>query len=426
MELQEKTGSRHPRAVFLAAVAALGALMLLRLPPQARAQDAPRKLLVMASYADVSASSSREDPNGPQLRFAPVNVLDNEPRTAWCAGRQMLGVGEWVEIGLLVPMELRRIGLVGTVPPPSGEPPPENTPLPYNRIKSITVRTPLGEERTIEFSDSAAMQYRNIKPISGQRFRFRVESVFAGKDRPLTCISEIELFGTSRGEGAALDAEGRAAMQGDIASLFDQASAGAGASLAAAPLQKGFSRFFARYSNYTPIGVTKEVADFSLPARLIGEKPAANPEHSPCAVAIRALYEANPFAERYLRERYFFDKAPALAHSCGENVHALFFALSDRKESIPLFWARREYYGLLELRDARALEPFLAAYRDRAVYRWWEKPSGWHKSDDRSPVELVARLTGAYPKSVLRRMIEKSEAGYFRDGLQALLRRLEG
>ena len=389
------------------------------------------KILLLTSYSDARASSSREDPNGAPLGYSPINAVDSEPRTAWCADQKLLGIGEWIEIGLFTPVSLTRLGAVATVPPPDGKIPPDGGPLPFNRAHRVKIASPIGEERFVEFDDTARLQYKDLdEPLSGDRFRLTVESVYPGEERALTCLSEIEFWGASEPEGAAVDALARKAITSDVRKVFDDAFGGQRAALAGPRLKTAFNEFFGRYQNYSPVSLVQEVVSEPLPGSLLHSSgEAARPGETACVAALRGLYEATPWARRYLREKYFLQKKVALGEGCGIQESPLYWVFQGRGESIPIFWSRAEYYGLLELGDARALEPFLARYRgEQAPYEWWRKGAAVHSAQDRTPLELVGRLQGPYARRVLTRLIEQSkdQPGYYLDGLRALLRAAGG
>ncbi len=401
--------------------------------PGAKKAGGPKagKILLLTSYSDAQASSSREDPNGAPLGYAPINAIDAEPRTAWCADQRLLGIGEWIDIGLFTPILLARLGAIVTVPPPEGKLPPDGGPLPFNRAHRVKISSPTGEERFVEFDDTARLQYKDLdEPLSGDRFRLTVESVYPGEERSLTCLSEVEFWGASEPEGAAVDDLARKAITSDVRKVFDDAFAGQRAVLAGQRLKSAFNEFFGRYQNYSPVSLVQELASAPLPASLLHSSNAATrPGETACVAALRGLYEATPWARRYLREKYFLQKKVALGEGCGIRDNPLYWTLQGRGESIPLFWSRSEYYGLLELGDARALEPFLARYRgEQAPYEWWRQSAAVHSPQDRAPEELVGRLQGPYARRVLSRLIEqtKDRPGYYLDGLRALLRSAGG
>lgn len=403
------------RALLLLVVLAIAAA-----PGLLEARKAPPKVLLMAVATAANASSSREDPRGARFGYAPINAIDNEPRTAWCGARQMLGVNEWFEVGLVQQLELKAVGLIGTIPRPDGKVAPEGSPYPYNRVHRVRLENGLGEFRNLEFKDTTGrVEVTLDKPLLGERFKLKIESVYPGEDRALTCIAELELLGHSQPAGAPVDKLAARAIESDAQKVFEEAFGTQRPALAAPRLKAELADIFGRYAGYSAISVTRTLTEVEL----AGHKGKdLRPDQTACATALRALYDASADARRFLREKYFFKKKLPLAQSCELPGDPLYWALRNRQESIPLFWHRNEYYGLLELGDDRAIAPFLAAYKDtdRMVYRWWEKPAGWHGNSDRSPIELFSRVAGPYARRTLARLIKENEPSFFVDGLRAL------
>ena len=390
------------------------------LPGPLQAKKGPRKILLMALAPTTNASSTREDPRGARFGYATLNAIDNEPRTAWCGGAQMLGVNEWFEVGLVQQLELQAVGLIGTIPRPDGKTPAEASPYPYNRIHRVRLENGLGEFRMLEFSDIAGRTEQKLdKPLLGERFRFKIESVYPGEDRALTCIAELELLGHSQPAGAPVDKLAARAIESDAQKVFEEAFGTQRPALAAPRLKAALADIFGRYAGYSAISVTRTLTEVKLKG---GKGEDLRPDQTACATALRALYDASPDARRFLREKYFFKKTLPLAEGCDLPGDPLYWALRTRQESIPLFWHRGEYYGLLELGDDRAIAPFLAAYEkpDQAAYRWWEKPAGWHGSADDTPLDLFSRVAGPYARRTLERLIEENEPSFYLDGLRAL------
>ncbi len=383
------------------------------------ASPAAPKILLMAASTDVQASSTREDPDGRVFGFSPLNLLDADPDTAWCAGENLLGVGEWIEVGLLAPLALEQVGLIGTFLPEKAS----KTNPPYNRVQRIRLTNPLGEFRILEFRDTVELHFDKLDPLRGDRFRLTIESVYPGAERALTCISELEFRGRTESEGAAVDKLARKAISGDARKVFEEAFGSQRPASAGPKLKTGLSDFFGRYQNYSPISLARELVEFELPENLRRPPPDARADETACVAALRGLYEASPEGKRLLRERYFFKKEVPLGKGCGIKDDPLYWVLRGRPEALPLFWARGEKYGLLELGDSRVLKDFLLAFRGKkAGYHWWEKTPAVHSTFDRTPAELVGKLRGPHPRRVIEELLEKEKKkpGYYRDGLEAL------
>ena len=402
------------------AATALLIAWLLALPVFVRAAQGPRKVLLMTLATTANASSTREDPRGARFGYAPVNAIDGEPNTAWCGAERMLGVNEWFEVGLVQQMEVHAIGLIGTIPRPDGKVGEIGSAYPYNRVHRVRLENSLGEFRMLEFRDTSGRgQITMDKPLVGERFRFKIESVYAGEERALTCIAELELLGETKPAGDPVDELAARAIESDVKRVFEGAFGTQRPSLAAPRLKAALAEIFGRYSGYSAISVTKTLAGVKLEAY---ESKDLRPDETACATAMRALYDASPDARRYIREQYYRKLTPPLAAGCNLPGDPLYWILRARTESIPLFWQRGEYYGLIELGDDRAVAPFLAPYKDseHAVYRWWEKPAGWHGGADDTPQNLFSRVAGPYVRSVLDKLIAEAQPSFYLDGLKAL------
>lgn len=134
----------------------------------------------------VSVSSQKMDFG---LPYAPENLLDNDPSTAWVGGGVSGGAGQWIELEFDIPVRVYRIGIFNGH---QGEGQFEK----FRRIRSGRIIYPTGEETRFWLRDEPGEQVVQCLPLASKKLKILVDEVFP-KAGPVAemklAVSEIKL-----------------------------------------------------------------------------------------------------------------------------------------------------------------------------------------------------------------------------------------
>jgi hypothetical protein len=130
----------------------------------------------------VTASSTRANYKG--VSYAPGNVLDGNPQTAWAEGAGGAGVGEWVRCDFNREISLRRI----TIAP--GYFKNRTIWARNNRLSAATVVFSDGSSRKFNFPNDMKRQTLDVGAVKTSSVKIVIRDVYQGDD-PDTAISEI-------------------------------------------------------------------------------------------------------------------------------------------------------------------------------------------------------------------------------------------
>jgi len=147
--------------------------------------------------ADSTLTSKKEN------KYAPENMIDNNPKTAWVEGKKDFGKGVKLYFATAATTAggkidgdylIQKIGIINGYG--------KNKKLFYanNRVKKIrfdywSIKKDKELTKFFTLKDKFKMQYIKFKePVSLNNFRITVLSVYKGKKYNDTCISEIKIF----------------------------------------------------------------------------------------------------------------------------------------------------------------------------------------------------------------------------------------
>ncbi|QGY38627.1 hypothetical protein GM415_00200 [Pseudodesulfovibrio cashew] len=124
------------------------------------------------------------------LPYAPENLLDGDPSTAWVGGGIGAGVGQWVDLSFVIPTRVTRIGIFNGH---QGEGKFDE----FRRIRSGRVVYPDGFETRFWLRDEPGEQVIRLPGRPAKSLRIVVESVFPEGNvtsRMKLAVSEIKLY----------------------------------------------------------------------------------------------------------------------------------------------------------------------------------------------------------------------------------------
>ncbi|NDV20205.1 hypothetical protein GO013_12350 [Pseudodesulfovibrio sp. JC047] len=140
-----------------------------------------------ALEVEVSVSSFRLDH---ALSYAPENLLDADPATAWVGGSASSGVGQWMNFAFPVPVRVARLGIFNGHQA-------EGRFKEFRRIRSGRIVYPDGSESPFWLRDEAGEQVIECQSKPVKSFRIVVDEVFPkggllGQQK--LAVSEIKFY----------------------------------------------------------------------------------------------------------------------------------------------------------------------------------------------------------------------------------------
>lgn len=136
---------------------------------------------------DVKVSSFKVDL---ELEYAPGNLMDGDPATAWAGGSVSSGEGQWMEFSFGVPVRVARLGVYNGH---QGEGQFEK----FRRIRSGRVVYPDGSEFPFWLRDEKGEQFIECPGKPYKSLRIVVDTVFpegAPLARMKLAVSEVKLY----------------------------------------------------------------------------------------------------------------------------------------------------------------------------------------------------------------------------------------
>ncbi len=118
-------------------------------------------------------------------KYPLANLMDGRDNTAWVAGRQGSGAGEYLMISFASP---RQVGVVKLVP---GYNKSNDIWLANNRLKEIELEFSDGSTQRAEFDGEQRSHRINIGKTGLQWIRINILQTFPGERWADTCISEL-------------------------------------------------------------------------------------------------------------------------------------------------------------------------------------------------------------------------------------------
>ncbi len=343
-------------------------VLLLAFPPRPASAGGgkakARKIVLMANLSAVEASSELTDPLSSPFAFSRWNAVDERNERAWIPDESTNGIGEWLRLRFLTPVEIRSVSILGACLM-SGK----RLAGRYHRVKEVSIEMDGGEKVRAILKDAPAPQLVEIGGRLSGQLRIVIQDVYPGVGRPLLCIAEVAVYGKNHSEGIPLPPDVTPLLANDIDLAFREGFKTRPAELAGPRLKRALSGLLVKYRRLDRMELVTRVMAYKL-THLVS--PADGVE--PCRQALRAAYDLDPLARRYVRERYFLkNRKIGLLEACRAGREAIYPLLAGRPESIPLFWKKGEYYGLLEMGDTRAAGPFLESFAGRKLTdRWWD------------------------------------------------------
>jgi hypothetical protein len=119
--------------------------------------------------------------------YTPEMALDGRWNTVWVEGAEGSGAGEWIELRLAAPAEIRKIGVVNGYG--KAERFAEN-----GRVRDAQIRFSNGTTQEIRLADSNEMQYFDLRPNNTASVRLTILSIYPGTRWDDTAIGEIRLW----------------------------------------------------------------------------------------------------------------------------------------------------------------------------------------------------------------------------------------
>ena len=142
--------------------------------------------------AVASASSVREREVTRQygtISYAAVNVLDDDPTTAWVEGVAGAGTGESLQLRFSQAVTMTRIGLI------VGFDLNATVFAANNRVKQVQLVFADGRTQQVAFADERGMQYRDITPVRTDSLSLVIAEVYPGTSYDDTALAEVEVWG---------------------------------------------------------------------------------------------------------------------------------------------------------------------------------------------------------------------------------------
>lgn len=142
---------------------------------------------VFALEVEVSVSSFKVDH---AFSYAPGNLLDGDPSTAWVGGSISSGTGQWMDFAFPVPVRVTRLGIFNGHQE-------EGRFKEFRRIRSGRIVYPDGSESPFWLRDEAGKQIIECRSKPVKSFRVIVDEVFpkggaVGKQK--LAVSEIKFY----------------------------------------------------------------------------------------------------------------------------------------------------------------------------------------------------------------------------------------
>ena len=140
-----------------------------------------------ALEVEVKVSSFKMDH---ALSYAPENLLDGDPATAWAGGSFSSGTGQWMEFSFPVPVRLTRLGVFNGH---QGDGRFEE----FRRIRSGRIVYPDGSESQFWLRDEPGEQIIECRSGPVKSFRIVVDEVFpegGAMARVKLAVSEIKFY----------------------------------------------------------------------------------------------------------------------------------------------------------------------------------------------------------------------------------------
>jgi hypothetical protein len=154
--------------------------------------EEPRNL---SPFATPSASSTL--PSDRWGTYHSASAIDGLLESAWVEGAEGSGPGEWIMLSFPGPIELHSIGL------DVGFDRDADIFAKNNRLQKATVIFSTGEQVELEFSDMRGLQRIPLVRAPGPNIETTfvqvvIEDVYPGSQYDDTCLSEIEVWGTTK------------------------------------------------------------------------------------------------------------------------------------------------------------------------------------------------------------------------------------
>jgi hypothetical protein len=123
------------------------------------------------------------------ISYAAVNVLDDDPTTAWVEGVTGAGTGESLQLRFSQAVTITRIGLV------VGFDLNATVFAANNRVKQVQLVFADGSTQQVAFADERGMQYRDITPVRTDSLSLVIAEVYPGTSYDDTALAEVEVWG---------------------------------------------------------------------------------------------------------------------------------------------------------------------------------------------------------------------------------------